>query len=448
MGSIEIASLFHFDALAAVMAALVVFVAATVAAFAARYLRGDARYARFFLLLALTVVSVTGMVSADNLLLMLAAWGASNVLLVTLMVHKPAWNAARYSGRLAASNFALGFACVAAAFGILYAATGSMSIQAINDGVAGTTPAMTAALLLLIVAAMTQCGIWPFHRWLTSSLNSPTPVSAVMHAGLVNGGGFLLARFAPLYFEAPQLLTMIFVAGLVTALLGTLWKLMQNDIKRMLACSTMGQMGFMLVQCGLGLFPAAVAHLCWHGLFKANLFLASGGSAREKRLDPEYPPTPKAIGFALACGVAGSYGFALASQKPWVANDTTMFLVAIALFASIQFALPILRPDPSRRLPLAFVATALAGGVYGLSIYLVEYALAPLDMARAQPLNPVHVLGLALLGAAWLSVMFVGNTRRSSRAPDWLPALYVKALNASQPHSKTVTTHRNDYRFL
>jgi len=129
---------------------------------------------------------------------------------------------------------------------------------------------------------MTQSAIWPFHTWLISSLNSPTPVSAIMHAGLINGGGFLLTRFAGLFVQSTGMLQVIFFLGLLTALIGTLWKLMQHDIKRMLACSTMGQMGFMIAQCGLGLFPAAIAHLCWHGLFKAYLFLSSGSAAHEK----------------------------------------------------------------------------------------------------------------------------------------------------------------------
>ena len=101
-----------------------------------------------------------------------------------------------------------------------------------------------------------------------------------MHAGLVNGGGFLIVRFAPLYLNYPGILNIIFIIGLSTAIMGTLWKLMQSDIKRMLACSTMAQMGFMIAQCGLGLFSAAIAHIILHGLatqievaiFQANFF--------------------------------------------------------------------------------------------------------------------------------------------------------------------------------
>ncbi|MEZ5501826.1 MAG: hypothetical protein R3E50_03905 [Halioglobus sp.] len=124
-------SLFHADPLALLMMVLVGFIGLAVAAFAYRYMKGDAHYRRFFVLLALLVLSVMVMVAADQLALLLAAWGLSNALLVTLMVHKGSWQAARASGWLAGRTYLFGFAAIAAAFGLLYAATGQGSIQAI-----------------------------------------------------------------------------------------------------------------------------------------------------------------------------------------------------------------------------------------------------------------------------------------------------------------------------
>jgi NAD(P)H-quinone oxidoreductase subunit 5 len=446
MPTASIATLFHVDPLALIMMTLVGFIGLTVASFAARYLQGDRRYGQFFTLLALLVGSVMVMVSADHILVLLVAWGVSNLLLVKLMVHKASWKAAKASGVLAGKTYLIGFALIAAALGLLYSATGQTSIQAILHTMQDS-PSLMAARVLLIGGAMTQSAIWPFHRWLLSSLNSPTPVSAMMHAGLVNGGGFLLARFAPLYFNTPSLLVVIFIVGVATALIGTLWKLMQHDVKRMLACSTMGQMGFMLAQCGLGLFPAAVAHLCWHGLFKGYLFLASGSTAQEKRLDLGYPPSAISFISAIICGMAGSYSFALASHKTWVATDTTLVLLAIALLAGSQFALPMLRLKPFALLPLAFMATAVMGGLYGASVALLETVLAPLNLMQPQPLHGFHLIGIALLLAAWLSVLFVRQPNRPRRLPEWLLRLYVWALNASQPHPATITTHRNDYKY-
>ena len=325
-------SLIFLDRLALVMMALVSFVGLSVASFSSRYLRGDRRQGRFYLHLAALLLSLGLLVSADHLLLFFVTWAVSNLLLVRLMLHKPEWRAARESSWLALKNFSLGFLFLAGAFLILYEISGETSIQAILRGDVGAKRFLFAAGLIFL-SAMTQSALWPFHRWLTSSLNSPTPVSAIMHAGLVNGGGFLLARFAPLFLRQPAVLNAMFLMGVATALLGTLWKLMQSDIKRMLACSTMGQMGFMMAQCGLGLFPAAIAHLCWHGLFKAYLFLSSGSAAQEKRLDLEGPPRTGHFFLALACGAAAAALFSLVSGKELLTWDVHLFLVALALVA-------------------------------------------------------------------------------------------------------------------
>jgi len=391
-----ITSLFHIDALSLIMMGLVGFVAIAVGAFASRYLVGDSQYRNFFVLLTCMAASVFVMVSANNIALFLGAWLASNALLVRLIIYKSNWQAAKQSGILAAKTFGFGFVCLGAALGLLAFSSGQTTVQGLlSANYAPTT--LGIALSLILIAAMTQSALWPFHKWLTSSLNSPTPVSAIMHAGLVNGGGFLLTKFALLYFAMPEMLTLIFILGLITAFLGTLWKLMQSDIKRMWSCSTMGQMGFMIAQCGMGLFPAAVAHLCWHGLFKAYLFLASGGAAQEKRLDLQYPPSIKAFALSLLCGLAGAAGFMLISGKALFAGDTTLILIAIAFIAGAQFAMPLLKDAALKMFPFAFIATALMGTLYGFSVHMLEAALAP--------------------------------------------------LNVMQPHAKTITAHKNQYQY-
>ena len=438
--------LFHVDRLSLTMMGLVAFIGVCVGSFAYRYLKGDSHYHSFFIWLTLLIGSVMLMVSADHLLLLLVAWCVSNGLLVRLMIYKTSWRAAKAAGLLATKNFGVGAVGVASAFGLLYATTGQTSIQALIHQPT-LSPALLLALVLLLVGAMTQSAIWPFHRWLLSSLNSPTPVSAIMHAGLINGGGFLLARFAPLYLKSPVLLTAIVVIGFLTALLGTLWKLLQPDVKRMLACSTMSQMGFMFVQCGLGLFPAAVAHLVWHGMFKAYLFLASGSAAKEKRVDQAYPPTALAFVAALVCGLVGSFSFAVSSGKVWLAGDTTFVLVVVAFLTASQFALPLLQSNPLRMLPGALVGTGLFGVVYGGSVQLISWFMAPMELMQPQALNGYHVAGLLALTLAWLSRLFLRKQEKEAPAPDWMLKGYVTALNASQPHPDTVTTHRNHYQY-
>jgi NAD(P)H-quinone oxidoreductase subunit 5 len=437
---------FQFDALSKIMSILVVFIGGIVGMFSCRYMQGDSHYYKFLGLLALLILSLVTMVTAGNLVILLVLWGTSNYLLLRLMVHESHWRAAKASGKLAAKTFCFGFLCLAFAFGLLYFQTRNISLQVILSSADTRNPVVIMALILIMITVMTQSGIWPFHRWLTSSLNSPTPVSAIMHAGLVNGGGFLIARFASLYVEQPKIMTIIFILGAATALIGTLWKLMQHDIKRMLACSTMGQMGFMLAQCGLGLFPAAIAHLCWHGLFKAHLFLTANNVAKEKRLKTDYPPRFLPFMFALLCGILGSYTFSITSHKMWQLHDTNFILLCLVCITGTQFALTLLKIPAWKNLLVASVLTGLIGALYGKSIFIIEWLLAPLHISLAQPLNIYHFIGLFLLTLAWLGMLFNQALLKRFHLHPLLIKLYVKTLNASQPHPDTITTHRNHYQ--
>lgn len=441
------AKAFHFDTVSMIMILLVSFIGIVVSLFSRRYMKGDSLYNNFFWNLLILLLSVALMTTADNLFLFLVSWSFCNWKLSKLMIHKSTWKAAKASGRIAIQNFLLGSTCIVLAFGLLYHTTGSLSIQHIVHNL-NDSWIKISSLILLLVGAMTQSAIWPFHRWLISSLNSPTPVSAIMHAGIINGGGFLLARFAPLYLSSPKILNIIFILGFISALLGSLWKLMQHDIKRMLACSTMGQMGFMIAQCGLGLFSSALAHLCWHGMFKAYLFLASGGAAQEKRLDLGYPPSLISFLFALICGALGTYVFAIINKKEWIPSDTTLIVVGIVFIACSQLALTVLRGSPFRRLPLAMVLTLTMAGLYAANVYLFDMLLSPLELMQPQQLNPLHVSGLVVLTLAWLFILFVRHSGQKPKLPDWFLRLYIKSLNTSQPHPSTITTYRNSYDYV
>ncbi len=438
---------FHGDLLTYVMLALSGFVSLCVASFAARYLKGDSAQPIFYARLGCLMVVLIILFAADHLLLFWGAWLTANALLVELMIHKRVWGAARASGRLAACNFALGAAALAMAFGLLYASSGETSIHVLVAQASLTGLHSYAVAGFLVLAAVTQSALWPCHRWLVSSLNSPTPVSAMMHAGLVNGGGFLLARFAPLLWDQPFIMTAIFTLGLMTTMLGTLWKLMQSDVKRMLACSTMGQMGLMIAQCGLGLFPAAIAHLCWHGLFKAYLFLSSGAAAQEKRLEVGAPPTTPVFLLALGSGMLGAIAFAWAAHHNTNAPDTSWFLLALSFIAATQLALTLLKFASWRGVPLAAAVCTGSGMLYGFSLHAFETLLAPLQLWQPQPLNSIHFIGLAVLVMAWLGMVFRSHANPAALPPAWRLKIYVCLLNASQPHPATITSHRNDYRY-
>lgn len=440
-------SSYKLDELAIIMVALIFYIGICVISFSSRYMKGDAKYKSFFFRLILLICSVAITVSSDNLWLLLISSCFSNLMLVSLMIHKSKWKAAKASGIIASKNYLLSIICMASSFVIFYFSTSESSVSSIIHHNSQSF-FIKIALLLLLVAAMAQSAIWPFHRWLLSSLNSPTPVSAIMHAGLINSGGFLLVRFSHLYLHHNDIMSAIFVIGMISALLGTLWKLLQTDVKRMLACSTLGQMGFMFVQCGLGLFPLAIAHLFWHGMFKAYLFLSSGSAAQEKRLELSYPPKALSFLYALVCGALGSFVFAYVSNKSWLAADSTFVLMVIVFLAGSQLALPILHISNFKNFILAGISIITAALIYGGSIQFISETLTPMKLMHAQPLNIFHILGVIVLTVAWLCILFTqGPSKTSSKHTSWMLKAYVKALNSSQPHQATITSHRNHYQY-
>jgi len=342
----------------------------------------------------------------------------------------------------------LGSLSLLLAFVFIYKESGSLSIDFINSqSMISQSPWLIAILFLMTMTAFIQSAQWPFHAWLTSSLNSPTPVSALMHAGLVNGGGFILVKFSPLFLSAPLILTVIFTVGVVTAIVGTSWKLLQTDIKRLLACSTMAQMGFMMMQCGLGLFPAAIAHLCWHGLFKSFLFLNAGSAVQSKRIVSQ-KSTNDLPSFLLAClaGSIGAYCFAIVSEKTIFTLQPTTFLVGFAFISGAQFAYTLLRNGSIiKRLIPTFILVAVAGIFYGESIYFIESLLPAFSAKELPSLNLFNIAVFALFLILWLG-MSLNVMRHLEKTRVWAK-IYMSLLNGSQPHPSTVTTSRKSYQY-
>lgn len=434
------------DHLAIIMISLVVCIGSSILIFSHRYMQGDAHYKSFCFKIILLILSLCLMVSADNIVLLLLTWGISNFLLVTLIIHKTCWKASWNSGLVAAKNFSLGFIALAMGLCLLYQASGETSLSKISQ-LHSLSPFFPIAAVFILIAAMTQSAIWPFHRWLLSSLNAPTPVSAIMHAGLVNGGGFLLARFAFLCVQSPSLLTLIFIFGVITALYGTLWKLMQPDIKKMLACSTVGQMGFMLAQCGLGLFAAAITHLCWHGFFKAYLFLNSPSAAQEKKSLPPHPIKWSAILFSLLGGACGTSAFVIAGGNNFSFHNSTLVLMSVAFITASQVSLSFVEIGSLKRVLLMFPLSWLLGACYGLNFRLVEAFLAPLHLFKPQPLNLFYLLGMLCLVGSWIAHLYYRHYSSKNFSAHWYLKSYVSMINASQAHPSTITAHRNDYQY-
>lgn len=267
--------------------------------YSVRYMVEEPGYARFFALLDLMTAVILFMVSAADLITLMVAWFLVGVILYFLLGHdhrRPA--AGRYAFWTQITyrfgDLPLWFAAL-----ILIHSYHSVSLPVIFARIQ-EQPALSLwglpvpewAGFLLALAAFARSAQFLLHTWLPYTMDGPTPVSALMHAGIVNAGGFLFNRFAPVFEQAGWALHWAFIVGLVTAVVGSALMLIQNDVKRSLGYSTMGQMGFMVMECGLGAFPLAVFHLIAHGFFKASLFLGAGGIIGDARRHDGVPPDP------------------------------------------------------------------------------------------------------------------------------------------------------------
>jgi NADH-quinone oxidoreductase subunit L len=285
------------DHLAVAMAVLVAAISLVVHVYSVRYMADEPGYVRFFAKLDLMTAVILLMVIAADLVTLLVAWFLIGVLLFFLLGFDTSRKA---SGRYALWTFLtyrVGDLPLVGAALLLWHGYGTAQLPELFTRISadpsvqlGGVAVVPLAALLLALAAFARSAQFLLHTWLPYTMDGPTPVSALMHAGIVNAGGFLFNRFAPVFVHAPNVLHLAFFVGLVTALIGSALMLTQNDVKKSLGYSTMGQMGFMIMECGLGAFSLAVYHLIAHGLFKATLFLGSGNVISESRHEDGVPP--------------------------------------------------------------------------------------------------------------------------------------------------------------
>ncbi len=317
---------FRLDVVGAVMLDLVSFIGWVVVRYAATYLIGEARQAAFMAWLCMTLASVLLLVLSGNLIQFVLAWVATSVFLHRLLLFYPDRRAAR---RAAAKKFVaarMGDAALIIAMALLTLAYGTTDItEILNAARAGNGGEFAVgAAGCLAVAALLKSAQFPTHGWLTEVMETPTPVSALLHAGVITAGGFLLIRFADVMLLSPAVLAVLVMIGGFTALFGGLVMLTQPAVKTSLAWSTVAQMGFMILECGLALFPLALLHIVAHSLYKAHSFLASGGVveliAANRRPGPVAIPTSGAVGraflLALAIYALVGIGFGIQHKSP------------------------------------------------------------------------------------------------------------------------------------
>jgi NADH-quinone oxidoreductase subunit L len=287
-GNFKVDWALHFDALSAVMVSMVTIVSAAIHVYSIGYMEHDDSIPRFFAYLSLFTFFMLMLVTASNLLQLFFGWegvGLCSYLLIGFWYDRPSANAAAIKAfivnRVGDVGFTLGILGIYLLFdtvnlnGIFANAAGAAGhkIQVLGIG----TDSLTIVCLLLFVGAMGKSAQIGLHTWLPDAMEGPTPVSALIHAAtMVTAGVFMVARLSPLFEQAPDALMVVAVVGATTAFFGATVGLVQNDIKRVIAYSTVSQLGYMFFAIGVSAYAAAMFHVVMHAFFKALLFLGAG----------------------------------------------------------------------------------------------------------------------------------------------------------------------------
>jgi NADH-quinone oxidoreductase subunit L len=292
-GNLDIHIGLYIDRLTAVMLLLVTGVSSLVHVYTIGYMHGESGYARFFAYIALFTFSMLMLVLADNLLQLFIFWEAVGLCSYLLIGHWyerasacAAATKAFLVNRVGDFGFILGLLLVWYSFGslnydeIFLAAheAGDLTMNILGPfGGTWTLSVFTLIALLLFAGAVGKSAQVPLHVWLPDAMEGPTPISALIHAAtMVTAGVFMVARLAPIYNLSPTAMSVVAVTGAATMVLGATIALTQTDIKRVVAYSTVSQLGYMMMACGLGAYASGMYHLLTHGAFKALLFLGCG----------------------------------------------------------------------------------------------------------------------------------------------------------------------------
>ena len=263
-----------------IMLILISFISLINVRFSERYMAGNAEEeSRYLRWLMLTLGAVTLVVISNNMIIFVLAWVAISSSLHKLLVFYPQRQRAALAAYKKFIFARIAEFTLAVAVLLMYYETGSWLISDVYAAVQGQeelSMAMHIAAVLLALSALIKCAQLPLHGWLIQVVEAPTPVSALLHAGIINLGGFLMILFAPLIIQSPTAQWLLLIVGGLTTIVAALVMMTKVSIKVRLAWSTMSQMGLMLVECGLGLYELALLHLVAHSCYKAYAFLNSG----------------------------------------------------------------------------------------------------------------------------------------------------------------------------
>jgi NAD(P)H-quinone oxidoreductase subunit 5 len=399
------------DRLSLSMYVLVSFVGFAVLRYTSRYLHGEARQGRFVRWLSFTLAAVSTMVLAANLVVFFVAWVLTSFGLHQLLTH---YGDRPNTQRVAFKKFVIsrcGDVFLILAIGLIYRVCGTLDYAELfrlfevgNNEMLGRSE-LTWAAVLLVLGGLTKSAQFPFHTWLPDTMETPTPVSALMHAGVINAGGYLLIRMSHLVEKVPAAMSILVVFGGITAVIGAAIMLTQTNVKRGLAYSTIAQMGMMMVQCGLGAFSTAFLHIIAHSLYKSYAFLSAGTlrAPSLRRTGLVVKPLGSAFANAVATLLMALIGmglpYMLLVYLGWmsISKLPLMFIFALAIQTLVQ------RAWRAHHKLFHVLAASLALGVlfFGLTLMAQWYLQSSLpkqipNMAVWQWINAAYLVGVFL----------------------------------------------------
>ena len=426
----------YLDSVSSSMFALVSFIGLYSVLYSRNYLAGDRNQGRFVKWICLTIGSVLFLIVSGNLLQLFISWIGASLSLNELLLFYRERPAAVLAARKKWFVSRVGDVCLLAAMILVYRTLGSLEYVSIFEVIKGFAsrdqlpPSLGWAASLLAFAAMLKSAQFPVHGWLLEVMETPTPVSALLHAGVINAGGFLMIRFSGLVVLSPVATNSLLLVGAVTALFGSVVMLAQTSVKSSLAYSTIAQMGFMMLECGLGIFSAAMLHILAHSLYKAHAFLSSGSAVELAQLgsDEPRPPvsgsrfySPAVVVAALLASLAAG---ALLRLDAGIITLGCIFAIGAAVLAAAGLEGP---PEARLGTETAFNVIGVVGLFYGVQ-YLAEVAFSSAVAHRlANPSALDICFRIAIVASfglvAWFQKALFG--RDDER---WL-ALYVHVLN-------------------
>ncbi len=381
------------DLVAASIAALVGFIGWIVMRYSRTYLDGEEREGAFHGLMLTTLAAVLVFAQAGTIPTLILATMAVGLTLKRLLLFYPDRPEAQRAATKFAAVWHTGDAMLVIAAGLLFARFGTLDVAALPAAATATGLGLagTLGVAAIVVAAALKTAAFPLHGWLTEVMEAPTPVSALLHAGIINSGGVLLITAAPLVQQSTGAMAALVMIGGLTALFGAAVMLTQSAIKTALAWSTVSQMGFMLLQCGLGLWTLALLHIIAHSLYKAHAFLSSGTAVTEvsniRRPGPVAVPSVPAVlkSFALAlaifAAIATAFTFAFGPKTP-----QALALGAILIFGVAYLVAQGLADRAPVALTKRTAASALAAAIGYFSFQTLAQSIwGPLLPAAPQP---------------------------------------------------------------